>query len=40
VWLIIVATESLHGTLRQLFLAPRIGAWPARRVRRLDRAVL
>jgi hypothetical protein len=32
VWLLIIATESLHGTLRQLFLTPRIGDWPARRV--------
>ena len=32
VWLLIIATESLHGSLRQLFLTPRIGDWPARRV--------
>ncbi len=32
VWLIIVAAESVHGILRQLFLAPLIGDFPARQV--------
>jgi hypothetical protein len=32
IWLIIVFAESLHGTLRQLFLAPLIGDFPARRI--------
>jgi len=29
VWLLIVVAESIHGTLRQLFLAPLIGDLPA-----------
>jgi hypothetical protein len=29
-WLLIVAAETLHGTLRQLFIAPLIGDLPAR----------
>ncbi len=32
VWLVIIAAETVHGTLRQLFLAPAIGDFPARRV--------
>ena len=32
VWLVIVFVESVHGTLRQLFLAPLIGDFPARRI--------
>ena len=32
VWLIIIAAETIHGTLRQLFLAPAIGDFSARRV--------
>lgn len=32
VWLMIIFAESLHGTLRELFLAPRIGEFPARRI--------
>lgn len=32
VWLLIVSAESVHGTLRQLFLAPAIGDFPARRI--------
>ncbi|MEQ1903769.1 MAG: hypothetical protein ABL888_06270 [Pirellulaceae bacterium] len=32
VWLIIVAAETLHGILRQLYLAPQIGDLPARQV--------
>lgn len=31
IWLLIVFAESVHGTLRQLFLAPLIGDFPARR---------
>lgn len=31
-WLVIVAAETIHGTLRQLFLAPRMGDLPARQV--------
>ena len=32
VWLVIIAAESVHGTLRTLYLAPAIGDFPARRV--------
>lgn len=32
VWLIIIFAESVHGTLRQIFLAPLIGDFPARRI--------
>jgi hypothetical protein len=32
VWLVIVVAESVHGTLRQLFLAPLVGDFPARRI--------
>ena len=32
VWLVIVFAESVHGTLRQLYLAPLIGDFPARRI--------
>jgi Na+/glutamate symporter len=32
VWLLIVFAESVHGTLRQLFLAPLVGDFPARRI--------
>ena len=31
-WLLIVLGESIHGTLRQVYLAPMIGDFPARRV--------
>jgi hypothetical protein len=31
-WLLIVAAETVHGTLRQLFLVPAIGELPARQV--------
>lgn len=31
-WLVIVATESVHGTLRQLFLAPLTGDLHARQL--------
>ena len=32
VWLLIVFAESVHGTLRQLFLAPLVGDFVARRI--------
>lgn len=32
IWLLIVFAESVHGTLRQLFLAPLIGDLAARRI--------
>lgn len=32
VWLLIAAVESVHGTFRQLFLAPVLGDMPARQV--------
>ncbi|MBX7170335.1 MAG: PAM68 family protein [Pyrinomonadaceae bacterium] len=32
VWMLIIFAESIHGTLRQLFLAPLIGDFSARRV--------
>ena len=32
VWLVIVAFESAHGTLRELFLAPLVGDFRARQV--------
>ena len=32
VWLIIILAESIHGTLRQLLIAPIIGDLPARRI--------
>ena len=32
VWLVIVVAESIHGTLRQIFLAPFVGDFPARRI--------
>jgi peptidoglycan/LPS O-acetylase OafA/YrhL len=32
VWLIIIFAESIHGTIRQLFLAPLVGDFPARRI--------
>lgn len=32
VWLIIICAESLHGTLRELFLKPLIGDLPARQI--------
>lgn len=31
-WAAIIVLESLHGTLRQLFIAPRIGDLPARQL--------
>lgn len=32
IWLLIIVVESLHGTLRQVFLAPMVGDFPARRI--------
>lgn len=32
IWLLIIFAESIHGTLRQLFLAPLIGDFTARRI--------
>ncbi len=32
IWLVIVFAESVHGTLRQLFLAPLVGDFRARRI--------
>jgi hypothetical protein len=32
VWLVVIVAESVHGTLRTLYLAPAIGDFPARRV--------
>ncbi|NNE99509.1 MAG: hypothetical protein HKN25_10870 [Pyrinomonadaceae bacterium] len=32
VWLIIIFAEIIHGTIRQLFLAPVTGDFPARRI--------
>jgi hypothetical protein len=32
VWLVIMFAESVHGTLRQLFLAPAVGDFTARRI--------
>ena len=31
-WLLIVVAESVHGTLRQLFIAPVLGDLPARQI--------
>jgi hypothetical protein len=32
IWLLIIFVESIHGTLRQIFLAPLVGDFPARRI--------
>lgn len=32
VWLLIVFVESIHGTIRQIFLAPTMGDFSARRI--------
>ena len=32
VWLAIILAESVHGTLRQIFLAPAVGDFTARRI--------
>ena len=32
IWLLIIIVESIHGTLRQLYLAPLIGDFRARRI--------
>ena len=40
VWVLLMAVESIHGTLRTLLLAPRIGEFPARRLSVLSGTVL
>jgi hypothetical protein len=32
IWLLLMVVESIHGTLRTLFLAPAIGDLPARQI--------
>jgi hypothetical protein len=32
IWLLIIVAESIHGTLRQLFLVPLVGDFTARRI--------
>ena len=32
VWLVIMLAESVHGTLRQIFLAPAVGDFTGRRI--------
>lgn len=32
IWLLIIFVESIHGAIRQLFLAPIVGDFPARRI--------
>jgi hypothetical protein len=32
VWLLVILAETIHGTLRTLFLAPLIGDFPARQL--------
>ena len=32
VWILIIFAESIHGTIRQLFLAPVVGDFTARRI--------
>jgi hypothetical protein len=32
VWLVVMAAEAIHGTLRQLFLNPVVGDLPARQI--------
>ncbi len=32
VWLLIILAETIHGTLRQVFLAPLVGDFPARQI--------
>ena len=32
IWLLIIFAESVHGTLRQIFLAPLVGDFTARRI--------
>ena len=40
VWLALMAAESVHGTLRELLLAPRIGSLPARQLAVFSGAIL
>ena len=32
VWLVIIVAETVHGTLRQLFVTPLVGDLPARQI--------
>lgn len=40
IWILLMAVESLHGTLRTLYLAPLLGDAPARRLSVLTGAIL
>lgn len=40
IWLVIVAIESAHGTLRELFLAPAVGDFRARQIAVLTGSLL
>jgi hypothetical protein len=40
VWLVIVAAESVHGTLRRLLLEPMVGDLPARQISVFTGAVI
>jgi hypothetical protein len=40
IWLLLMVAESVHGTLRTLFLTPILGDMPARRLSVLTGAVL
>ncbi len=40
VWLVIIGSETIHGTLRNLFLAPRVGDFHARQIGALTGSLL
>ncbi|MCB1023379.1 MAG: hypothetical protein KDB79_03260 [Acidobacteria bacterium] len=40
VWIVIILAESIHGTLRQLFLAPLTGDLQARRIAVISGSIL
>ncbi len=40
IWLILILAESLHGTARTLWLAPRIGDLPARQISLITGSIL
>ncbi len=40
VWCLIILAESIHGTLRTLFLAPLVGDFPARQISVFTGAVI
>lgn len=40
VWLLLVVTEIVHGTVRGLLLAPVLGDWPARQLSVLTGSIL